>query len=64
MEEEIAAEGRLFATFEAHGEFVTLQATLLSLDLFAEPTPEDRNEIALFRRLSDIVCTLRAKDTR
>ncbi|KAJ7288359.1 TBCD protein [Mycena rebaudengoi] len=56
MEEEIAAEGRLFATFEAHGEFVTLQATLLSLDLFAEPTPEeDRNEIALFRRLSDIL---------
>ncbi|KAJ6613342.1 TBCD protein [Mycena sp. CBHHK59/15] len=56
MDEETAPEGRLFATFERHGEFVTAQRSLLALDLMQEPTPEQqRAEAALFRRLSDIL---------
>ncbi|KAJ6559228.1 TBCD protein [Mycena vulgaris] len=56
MDEEIIEEGRLFATFERHGEFTDAQAVLLALDLTETPTPEqERNEAALFRRLSDIL---------
>ncbi|KAJ7250897.1 armadillo-type protein [Mycena haematopus] len=56
MEEEIIEEGRLFATFERHGEFADAQAKLLSLDLTEPTTPEqDRQEAALFRRLTDIL---------
>lgn len=57
MDEEILEEGRLFATFERHGEFTDAQAKLLALDLSEMTTPEqEREEAALFRRLSDIVC--------
>ncbi|KAJ7644104.1 TBCD protein [Roridomyces roridus] len=54
--EEVVEEGRQFATFERHGEFADLQATLLSLDINSTPTAEEeKNESALFRRLSDIL---------
>lgn len=57
MEEEILEEGRLYATFERHGEFADAQARLLALDLTETTTAEqEREEAALFRRLSDIVC--------
>jgi hypothetical protein len=57
MEEEVIEEGRLFATFERHGEFADTQAKLLALDLTEPTTPEqERQEAALFRRLTDIVC--------
>ncbi|KAJ7670233.1 TBCD protein [Mycena rosella] len=56
MDEEIVEEGRLFATFERHGEFTDAQASLLALDLTQTPTPEqERKEAALFRRLCDIL---------
>ncbi|KAF8208916.1 TBCD protein [Mycena galopus ATCC 62051] len=56
MEEQILEEGRLFATFERHGEFADAQAKLLSLDLTETTTPEqERQEAALFRRLTDIL---------
>ncbi|KAJ7095891.1 TBCD protein [Mycena belliarum] len=56
MDEEIVEEGRLFATFERHGEFTDAQAALLALDLTKNPTPEqERTETALHRRLSDIL---------
>lgn len=56
MDEELLEEGRVFATFERHGEFTDAQAALLALPLNEAPTPEqERREDALFRRLSDIV---------
>ncbi|KAJ7505351.1 TBCD protein [Mycena galericulata] len=56
MEEEVIEEGRLFATFERHGEFTDAQAALLALDPNEAPTAEEeRKEAALFRRLSDIL---------
>ncbi|KAJ6512250.1 TBCD protein [Mycena vitilis] len=56
MDEELLQEGRLFATFERHGEFTDAQAKLLALDLREKTTPEqDREEAALFRRLSEIL---------
>ncbi|KAJ7935612.1 tubulin folding cofactor D C terminal-domain-containing protein [Mycena leptocephala] len=56
MEEEILEEGRLYATFERHGEFADAQARLLALDLTETTTAEqERDEAALFRRLSDIL---------
>ncbi|KAJ6508836.1 TBCD protein [Mycena sanguinolenta] len=56
MEEEIIEEGRVFATFERHGEFADAQAKLLALDLTESTTAEqDRQEAALFRRLTDIL---------
>lgn len=58
MEEELLDEGRLFATFERHGEFTDAQAKLLALELTETTTAEqEREEAALFRRLSDIVCS-------
>ncbi|KAF7365242.1 TFCD-C domain-containing protein [Mycena venus] len=56
MDEELLEEGRLFATFERHGEFADAQAKLLALDLTETTTAEqERQEAALFRRLSDIL---------
>ncbi|KAJ7069814.1 TBCD protein [Mycena amicta] len=49
-------EGRVFATFERHGEFVDAQERLLSLDLTQTPSPaEEKEEAALLRRLSNIL---------
>ncbi|KAJ7175827.1 armadillo-type protein [Mycena filopes] len=56
MDEELLEEGRFFGTFERHGEFVDAQAKLLALDLAETTTAEqEREEVALFRRLSDIL---------
>ncbi|KAJ7044089.1 TBCD protein [Mycena alexandri] len=56
MDEELLEEGRLFATFERHGEFTDAQAKLLALELTETTTAEqEREEAALFRRLSDIL---------
>jgi hypothetical protein len=55
MEEELT-EGKLFATFERHGEFLSFQQSFLSLDLATEPSiTEDKGEIALLAKLSNIV---------
>lgn len=49
-------EGKLFATFERHGEFVGLQKSFLSLDLFEEPSVEDdKEQNPIFARLLLIV---------
>ena len=49
-------EGKLFGTFEKQGDFVQLQQSLLILDLSVEPLPEeDRKELLLLRKLSEIV---------
>ncbi|KAF7288586.1 TFCD-C domain-containing protein [Mycena chlorophos] len=49
-------ESRVFATFERHSEFVDAQATLLRLDLTQAPSPDqDKDETALFRKLSNIL---------
>lgn len=56
LAEDEFAEGKLLATFEKHGEFLNMQLSFLSLDLETEPDPgEDREEVALLRKLSDIV---------
>ncbi|OBZ71617.1 Tubulin-specific chaperone D [Grifola frondosa] len=55
MEEDLS-EGKLFATFENHEEFLNLQSSLLSLDISTEPSAEDnRAEELLLRKLSDIL---------
>lgn len=55
MDDEVN-EGKLFATFEKHAEFLSAQELFLSLDFDVEPTPEeDKKEDHLFRKLSDIV---------
>lgn len=49
-------EGKLFATFERHGEFVDLQKSFLSLELFEEPSVEDdKEQNPVFARLLLIV---------
>ncbi|KAG6918759.1 hypothetical protein DXG01_011950 [Tephrocybe rancida] len=49
-------EGKLFATFEKHGEFFNIQRSCLNLDLNKNPSEEeDRKEIFLFKRLSGIL---------
>ncbi|KIK93339.1 hypothetical protein PAXRUDRAFT_145292 [Paxillus rubicundulus Ve08.2h10] len=49
-------EAKLFASFERHDEFVSLQNTLLAVDLFVEPTREDSSaEYDLLRRLGMIL---------
>lgn len=56
MSDEPTDEGKLFASFERYKEFVSLQNTLLAVDLTAEPTLEDNNaESDVLRRLSLIV---------
>lgn len=55
MEEE-PTEGRLFATFEKHEEFITTQELLLSVDLETEPSAEeDKHEAQLLGKLTNIV---------
>ncbi|TFK40548.1 TBCD protein [Crucibulum laeve] len=45
-------EGKLFATFERHGEFLNAQQLLLSLDLYEEPSLDaDKKEFFLSQRL-------------
>ena len=52
-------EGKLFASFERRDEFVSLQNTLLALDLATEPTREENStESDVLRKLSMIVCAL------
>ena len=60
--EEALPEGKLFATFEKHGEFVNAQQSFLSLSLEVEPTlEENKKELVHFKRLSDIVrCDFRS----
>lgn len=54
MEE--TSEGRVFATFEKHHEFLDIQKYILSLDLALEPSmDENRQEDLQLLRLSDIV---------
>ena len=55
MEEEVT-ESKLFGTFEKYDEFLSIQKTLLAVDLAAEPESDDEvQESDLFRRLSNIV---------
>ncbi|KAG5635354.1 hypothetical protein H0H81_011555 [Sphagnurus paluster] len=55
MEEEIL-EGKLFATFEGHGDFSKLQQSCLELDLFENPSEEDdMKEYFLFKRIFDML---------
>lgn len=55
MEEEVT-EGKLFATFEKLDEFLSLQQTLLAVDLNGEPDRDENiKEWALYRKLCDIV---------
>lgn len=57
--DELTDEGKLFASFERHDEFVSLQNTLLAFDLTAEPTREENSvESGVLRRLNLIVCML------
>jgi tubulin-specific chaperone D len=50
-------EGKLFRSFERRDEFVSLQNTILALDLTTEPIlEENRVECDGLRRLSMIVC--------
>lgn len=57
MSDEPTDEGKLFASFERRDEFVSLQNTLLVVDLTTEPTPEENSaEFDVLRRLSLIVC--------
>lgn len=50
-------EGKLFRSFERRDEFISLQNTLLALDLTAEPIlEENRVECDGLRKLSMIVC--------
>jgi hypothetical protein len=59
MSDEPTDEGKLFASFERHDEFVSLQNTLLAFDLTTEPTREENGaELDVVRRLSLIVCML------
>lgn len=45
-------------TFERHDEFVEAQTSLINLDLFVQPTPEeDTGEEQLLQKLTVIVCT-------
>jgi tubulin-specific chaperone D len=56
MEEELT-EGRLFATFEKHEEFLAAQELFLSVDLETEPNAEeDKTEERLLAKLTSIVC--------
>lgn len=50
-------EGRLFATFEKHGEFLELQNALLQSDPRSEQDPEKEDESAhrILQKLSMIV---------
>ncbi|KZT12037.1 TBCD protein [Laetiporus sulphureus 93-53] len=55
MDEEYT-EARLFVTFEKHQEFLDKQQSLLSLDLFQEPEPEEnRREEQILKNLCDIL---------
>ncbi|KAF9013516.1 TBCD protein [Cyathus striatus] len=52
----LLVEARLFTTFEQHSEFLDAQKSLLSLNLFNEPSPdEEQNENLLFQKLSHIL---------
>ncbi|KAF9468537.1 tubulin folding cofactor D C terminal-domain-containing protein [Collybia nuda] len=52
----MVSEGKLFATFERHGEFADGQKAFLSLDLFQEPSvEEDEEQNAVFGRLLSIL---------
>ena len=45
------------ARFENKDEFVTLRDQLLSVDIYSEPTQEERNiEASRYKRISMIVC--------
>lgn len=47
---------RVLAAFEKHDEFVRIQNSLLTCDLFEEPTKEQNStEIGQLRRLTGIV---------
>ncbi|KAF8073788.1 armadillo-type protein [Lyophyllum atratum] len=55
MEDEVL-EGKLFATFEKHGEFSDTQRSCLELDLFEHISEEDdRKEYLLFQKLYNIL---------
>ncbi|KAH7921320.1 ARM repeat-containing protein [Leucogyrophana mollusca] len=55
MEEDIT-ERKLYATFERHDEFLSLQHTLLAVDLAVDPAiEEDRIEDRVFHRLCGIL---------
>ena len=61
MESVQDAEGvtdfKIRARFENRDEFVALRDQLLSLDIYSEPTEEQRNvEASHYRRISMIVC--------
>ena len=48
---------RIRARFENKDEFVSLRDQLLSVDVYSEPTEEQRNvEAARYKRISMIVC--------
>jgi hypothetical protein len=52
-------EAKLFASFERHDEFVSLQNALLAVDLSVEPTREDSSaEYDLLRRIGMLVRVL------
>lgn len=56
MLDESTDEGKLFASFERRDEFVSLQNTLLAVNLTVEPTVEEsRAEFDVLRRLRLIV---------
>lgn len=61
MEKMLDAEGvtdfKIHARFENKDEFVALRDQLLSVDVYSEPTEEQRNvEASRYKRISMIVC--------
>lgn len=56
-------EGKLFARFEKHGDFINGQQACLALDLFEIPSDEDdRKEYILLGKLFGIVRLLNIRE--
>ncbi len=52
-----ATEFKVRARFENKDEFVALRDQFLSVDIYSEPTEEERNvEASRYKRISMIVC--------